>query len=128
MAVPTITYGTLDLNDGVTWTLLEGFFPGVRRKTFEEVRSYSGAVAQYNVTEANLIQMTVPLLVRADSLVNLDAAVAALNARIDAGPQTLTYNGVSYACVHSERVGYTHTSRELNQFWTTLVFSPWRMP
>ena len=133
MAAPTLVYdATLNLNDGATWTLREGFDPGERLKTWDERRSYSGAVAQYNVTEANLIPMYVPLEVTAASVAALRAAVDALNTIIDAGAADLVYNegpgAVTYHCVESNRVSYPRTNRSQLDFRAHIDFRPWRTP
>ena len=115
MAAPTtVIYGGLNLNDGTTYTLLDGFDPGERVKTFAEHRGYDGTVGVYNVSEANLIEMRVPLLVKGSSNATLTAAIAALNALIDAGAQTFVYNdgggAVSYSCTYSPRISYVRDS------------------
>ena len=128
----TITYGGLDLNDGTTWTLLEGFDPGERQKTWDEVRTYDGNVGQLNVSEAHLIQMYVPLEVAGASIAAVRTAIAALNTLIDAGAQTLAYNdgsgAVNYSCLHSPRVWVPHDLRWLVGFRVPVTFTPWRSP
>lgn len=128
----TITYGGLNLNDGTTWTLMEGFDPGERAKTWTEVASYDGSVAQYNVSEAHLIRMQVPLEVAGVSIAAVRTAIAALNTLIDAGDQDLVYNdgsgAVTYSCVHSPRVWVPHDLRWLVGFRVPVTFTPWRTP
>lgn len=131
MAV-TLTYGGLDLNDGTTYTLLEGFDPGERIKTWDEMRSYSGTAAQYNVTEANLIPVSVPLRIQGTSLATLAAAIAAINALIDAGAQSLVYNNgggsVTYSCAHSPRLGAPQDGRYQVKFAVETVLTLYRTP
>jgi len=126
----TLTYGGLDLNDGTTYTLLEGLDPGEYVKTYSEYRSYTGAVAQYNVTEANLVEMRVPLLVRAASLAALRAAIGAINAKIDAGAQDLVFNDgsgeITYVCLQSPRVEFEETSVALTRYWTQIEMTLYR--
>ncbi|MDI9600146.1 MAG: hypothetical protein QM323_11765, partial [Acidobacteriota bacterium] len=69
MARTTLTYGGMNLNDGTTWRLLPGFDPGADELSYDEHRAYKGTVAQYNVSEAHLVEMFVPLLVAGTSLV-----------------------------------------------------------
>jgi lysophospholipase L1-like esterase len=128
----TLLYGGLDLNDGTTYRLLDGFDPGEKQKSWDEVRSYTGQVAQYNVTEAALVQMTIPLLVEAASLTALHAAIDAINAKIDAGAQTLIFSDgsepVTYSCVHSPRVAFRPDSPAVNKFWTRIDMTLYRTP
>jgi hypothetical protein len=128
----TITYGTLNLNDGTTWTLMEGFDPGERQKTYDEVRTYDGEVGQLNVSEAYLIRMFVPLEVAGASIAAVRTAIAALNTLIDAGAQDLVYNdgsgAVTYSCAHSQRVWVPHDLRWLVGFRVPITFQPVRYP
>lgn len=133
MTVPLLTYGGLDLNDGVTYFLLPGFDPGEKLKTWDEQRSYTGGVAQTNVSEAALIQMIVPLEILAASEAALAAAVDAINTRVDAGAQTLAYTplggaAVYYSCVHSQRISYPRLNAAVVGGRTAITFSPWRLP
>ena len=123
MAAPTtVTYGGLDLNDGLTYTLMDGFDPGERVKTSSEYRGLNGTVAQYNVSEANVIEMHVPLLVQGTDNASLTAAVAAINAIVDGGPAVFVYNDgggeVTYSCVYSNRVGYVRNAESQIAFRT----------
>lgn len=128
MARTVCTYGGLDLNDGVTWFLMPGFDPGERIKTYFERRAYSGAVRQYNVTEANLIHMFVPLRIEAADTAGLYAARDALNAKIDAGEQTLVHGAVSYNCAHSSRVRIIHDEVTDTCHAAFVDFTPVRYP
>lgn len=122
------TYGGLNLNDGVTWFLRPGFSPGERLKTWAEYRSYTGAPRQYNVSEASLIEMRVPLRVQAASLAGLRTAVAALNTLVDGGERTLVYDGVSYSCAHSRRVELVIDDVAATCFSAAIEFTPMRYP
>lgn len=128
----TITYGGLNLNDGTTYKLLDGFDPGERTKTFDEYRGYGGTAAQANVSEANLIEMRVPLKVMAASLTALHTAINAINAIIDAGPATFVWNdgggSVSYSCVHSPRVHYVPAAGVASSLQTRLTLVLYRTP
>ena len=133
MAAPTtVTYGGLNLNDGTTYTLLGGFDPGERMKTWSEYRGYDGTAAQYNVSEANLVEMRVPLLIKGTDNATLTAAVAAINALIDAGPQSFVWNDgggeVTYSCVYSPRIRYVRNNQAQNAFFTTVDLVLYRTP
>ena len=110
MARQTVTYGAKNLNDGVTWFLMPGADFGERLKTWDERRSYAGNVAQYNVTEANLIHMSLPFRIEAADVAGLHTEIDALNVLIDAGAQDLVHDDgsgeVTYSCAHSSRVPY----------------------
>lgn len=131
MAV-SFTYGGLDLNDGDTYTLLEPVNLGERVKTWNEYRGYGGGVVQTNVHEAALIEMNFQVEVHAASLAALNAAIAAINALIDAGAQTLVWNdgtgNVSYSCVHSPRVKKLFDVRAEVGFWTIVDLILNRLP
>jgi hypothetical protein len=87
-------------------------------------------VVQVNVSEAHLIDMHVPLLIQGTSLADLEAKVAALNAKIAAGEQTLEYGEsgatTSYSCVRSRRVSYSN--EHLRAFAAFIDFQPKRLP
>ena len=105
----TLTYGGLNINDGTNYVLLDGMDPGQPQKTWDEFRSYTGEVAQKNVSEAHLIEMHVPLLIKGTNLAGVKANIAAINALIDAGAQDLVFDdgtgsSVTYSCVSSPRV------------------------
>jgi len=131
-APTTVTYGGLNLNDGTTYTLLDGFDPGERVKSWAEHRGYDGTVAQYNVSEANLIEMRVPLLVKGSSNATLTAAIAALNALIDAGAQSFVYNdgggAVTYSCTYSPRVNFARDTLAQNKFAAYVDMILYRTP
>lgn len=128
MARTPLTYGYLDLNDGVSYFLMPGFDPGRRAKTYDEVIGYGGGALQLNVTEAHLITMTVPLRVQAASLADLDALIDSINVKIDEGTQPLVHGVATYACVLSPRVGYSHDPDTLVTFSAFVTFSPVRTP
>ena len=133
MAAPTtVTYGGLSLNDGTTYTLLDGFDPGERMKTWSEYRGYDGTAAQYNVTEAALIEMHVPLLIKSTTNAGLAAAVAAINTIIDDGAATFVWDdgsgAVSYDCVHSPRIRYVRDNAAQSKFYTVVDLVLYRTP
>jgi len=129
MAV-TCTYGGTSINSG-RYTLLE-FDPGEKVKTFDEVRSYNGTVAQVNVSEANLIEVHIRLLIQGSSNSDLRDAVGDLNTLIDAGAQTLVFNDgsgdVSYSCVKSPRIKYVPDPVSVNKYWTVVDALFYRTP
>lgn len=116
MAAGDLTYGGLDLNDGSDYLLMEGFDPGQPSVTWSEFRSYTGAVAQKNVSEAQLIEVHVPLRIMGTSVADVQANVAAINALIAAGEQDLVYDdgggAVTYSCVRSPYLNVPY-SRQL---------------
>jgi len=117
VAAGDLTYGGLSLNDGSDILLMEGFDPGVPVKTWSEFRSYTGAVAQFNVSEAQLIEMHVPLRIMGTSAADVQSHVAAINALIAAGDQDLVYDdgggAVTYSCVHSPYLSVPYTRQLL---------------
>lgn len=127
MAIPTtVTYGGLNLNSGPTssgigFTVLDGFDPGERIRTWSEFRGYAGAVLQYNITEANLIPMRIPLLAKESSLNGLLTLLGKLNAIIDGGPTTFIYNdgavSTTYNCAWSSRPTIPRDSNFQTGFW-----------
>lgn len=123
-----LTYGTLDLNDGTTWRLRPGFAPGAEEKSYDEHLSYTGNVAQYNVTEAHLIEMYVPLILEGASLDALKSSVDALNALIDAGEQTLTFEGTAYSCASCPRIALEYDATLLATFCAFIDWKPLRYP
>ena len=129
----TLTYGGLNLNDGTTYALLEGFDPGEQLKTWSEYRGYaSGTVAQYNVTSANIVEMHVPIKVASSSMANLRTAIAAVNALIDDGEQDLVYGEdaatITYHCMESPRVAFKPDSTALIKFYTVIDLVLYRAP
>lgn len=132
----TLTLGGLSLNDGTTYTLLDGFDPGEKTKTWSEYRGYDGTAAQYNVTEAQLIEVTIPLKVASTTVSGLHTAINALNAIIDGGTSTLVYDddtgdalaATSYSIVHSPRVAFRPDTTALTKFYTLLTLTLYRTP
>jgi hypothetical protein len=132
MAAPTVTYGGLDLNDGTTYTLVGEPDFGERVKTWDEYRGLDGTAAQANVSEANLIEVTLRLLVKGTSNATLRAAIGAINTKIDAGAQDLVWNdgggAITYNCVHSPRAHFRPDSAAQCDFWTFLDLVLYRTP
>lgn len=128
MARLELTYGTLDLNDGTTWRLRPGFNPGAEVKTYDEHLSYTGNVAQHNVTEAHLIEMYVPLILEGASLDAMKSSVGALNALIDAGEQTLTFEGTAYSCASCPRIALEYDATLLVTLCALIDWKPVRYP
>jgi len=101
MAV-TLTLGGTDLNDGSTYTLQPGLDLGAREPEYDVWTSYTGDLARGPV-RYGLVEMQVPILVRAASLTALASAVDALRSLVGscsfASPGTLVYaddTGASY--------------------------------
>lgn len=128
MARTVLTYGSLNLNDGTTWALRPGFDPGAPVKSWDERRSYVGRLAQRNVTEAQLIEMFIPLILRSSTLAGLRTEVADLNDLIDAGEQTLVFDTVVYSCAHSQRVSVLYSAPVLSTLTALIEFTPVRYP
>jgi len=109
MAVPVCTLDGLNLQAN-GYTIMSGIDVGVRLKTWDEQRSYAGGVTQTNVSEAYIIQMTLPLEVQGSSLADLNTKVQAVNTKIDscssASPKSLVFDGTTYQIVSTPRVGY----------------------
>ena len=127
MARTTLTYGGMNLNDGVNYFLLPGFDPGAEELSYDEIRGLDGSVMQINATEAHYVTMTVPLRIEGSSASDLDSKVQALNARIAAGPQTLVYGSTSYDCARSQRVSYARAEYG-GVFVAFVTFKPLRLP
>lgn len=112
MARTVLTYGDLDLNDGVNYFLLPGFDPGVDVLTYDELVGSGGGVMQVNVSEAHIIEMYVPLRIQGTSFADLRSKVSALNLKIAAGQQRLVYGPpgatISWGCLRSPRVGFSY--------------------
>ena len=132
MAVPTLTFDGLNLNDGSAYTVLPGVELGARQKTYDEYRSFTGAVAQVNVSEAHLIEVKLPILVQGSSVADLDAKVQTINAKIDgctaAATKALVYGGTTYQIAASPRVAYAINQNEQLAFWTKLAVVLNRLP
>ena len=131
MAV-TCTYGGLNLNDGTKYIALEGFDPGEKVKTWDERRGLNGTVAQYNVTEASLIELAYPLRIKGTSLADFKTNLDAINNLIDAGAQSFVYNNgggsVTYNCVHSQRLNAPDVISKMVGFAVDTVLILMRTP
>lgn len=132
MAAPTCTFDSLNINDGSTYTIMPGIELGARLKTWDEQRSYAGGVTQTNVSEAYIIPMRFPMLVRGSSPSDLDAKVQAINTKIDgcapAAPKNLVYAGTTYEIVATPRISYVLEQSAQNAFWAFIDFLPNRNP
>jgi hypothetical protein len=129
----TLTYGGLDLNDGTIFSLREGFDFGEPEKVFDEYRSYAGTVAQANVNEAVLVQVTLPIVIRALGY-TIQGAIDLINAKIDAGAQDLVYDeqdgygATTYHCVESPRLNRAHMKEERSAGLAFATLQLWRTP
>jgi hypothetical protein len=128
-----LTYGGLDLNDGTIFSLREGFDFGEPEKVFDEYRSYAGTVAQANVNEAVLVQVTLPIVIRALGY-TIQGAIDLINAKIDAGAQDLVYDeqdgygATTYHCVESPRLNRAHMKEERSAGLAFATLQLWRTP
>lgn len=82
MAV-TLTLRGVSLNDGSTYTLQTGLDLGSLEPDYEVWASYTGGLARGTVSHG-LVEMQVPVLVRAETLAGLAAAVDDLRALVAA--------------------------------------------
>jgi hypothetical protein len=127
-----LTFDGLDLNDGTVYRVFPGIELGARLKTYNSRKSYTGAVAQYNVSEAYEIPMRFPIKVQGTSLADLDAKVQAINTKIDGcsseAPKDLVWAGTTYQIVTTPRVGYVLDAAAGAGFFATCDFTPNRMP
>jgi hypothetical protein len=129
MAAPTCLFynatnsAYLDINNGTTYRILRSDM-GAKVKTWDEYRAPSGRVAQYNVTTANLIDVTIVLRVQAASAAALRTALTALNTRIDdivAGTTHLVFDGTTYHLMSSPPLTWEEDARFHAGFWTDVV-------
>lgn len=114
MAAPTCLFynadntASLNINDGSTYTIVGEVDLGpLAVKTWEDYRSYSGSVASYNVSTANPIDITIPILVASNSVANLRTALAAINTKVDsiaAGVTHLVYDSITYHLLTSPNI------------------------
>lgn len=132
MSLPTCVFDSLNINDGTTYTIMPGVELGARLKTYSSRRSYTGVVAQYNVSEAYEIPMKFPMLVRGTSLADLDAKVQAINTKIDgcstATPLNLVFAGTTYQIVTTPRIAYVLDAVAGAGFWATFDLVLNRLP
>jgi hypothetical protein len=132
VAAPTLTLAGTNINDGTIYTLLDEVDVGERHKTWSEYRGYNGLVAQYNVTEAMLVEMHFRILVKAASVTLLRQYVEWWNTTLDNASSSLVYNdgsgAITYNIVHSPRVNYVRNQASQNSFWTILEIVLYRLP
>ena len=97
------TFDGLSLNDRVLYFRMPGFDPGENEVTFDEFPSYDGGVVVRNVSRAHVVELALPVDVRAGSEASMLAGVAAINTKVRAcssdAPKTLTVGGRSYHIV-----------------------------
>jgi hypothetical protein len=95
----------LNLNDRSLYFLLRGFDPGETPLTYDEFPSYDGGVAIRNVSRAHVVQLALPIDVRATSEAARWAGIDAINAKIrlcsNDAPKTLVVGAHSYLIVDS---------------------------
>jgi hypothetical protein len=104
----TVTFDGLNLNDLGLYHLMPGFDPGESELSYDEQVSYAGGVALTNVQAAHVVQLTLPIDVRAASEAAMLAGVAAINAKIAAchfaAPKTLLVGSRSFQIIDSAEV------------------------
>ena len=131
-SVPIVTYGGLDLNDQANYWALAGFDPGNDVTTWDEHKSYSGEVAQYNVTDANLVEVRIPLRIVGGSLKDFWDAVEAINTLIAAGDQTLVFDDGgyewTYSCAQSQRLDVPREASVYTSYSATVELVLMRYP
>ena len=134
MARTVLTYGGLNLNDGVVYSLVPGFDPGEPTFVYEEVYAL-GAIVPLQLrkhAEEKLVTMTVPLKIQGTSEANLKALVDAIDTRVDAGPQTLVHGPPgfthSYNCVYSQRVPFPREELVTSIFSADVTLTLLRTP
>lgn len=132
MAIPTLTFDGLDLNDGTIYKLMPGVVLGAKRKTWDDRRSYTGSPARYNVSTAYYIESHWPIAVQGTSFADLKSKVAAINTKIDlcttASPKNLIFAGTTYQIVDSENVEVVVGQREINDFRALIDLALYRIP
>jgi hypothetical protein len=101
----TLALGALDLNDEVNYFVdNEGLNLGNKQRVWDEVPSYAGgANVQINVTEANLVPVTIPMRVHGVSVSDLNTKLETLWQEVDRESNTLNIGSESYNIVVSTR-------------------------
>jgi hypothetical protein len=97
--------GVLNLNDGESYFVdNEGVNLGNRQTVWDEVVSYSAtANAQVNVRRANLIPVTLPMIVKGVSKSDLDDKLAALWVEVDKVSNMLLFDDETYTIGRNTR-------------------------
>lgn len=130
MAVPTLVYDTLNINDGSTYNLMPGANIGAKKRTWDEYRGLGGSVGIANDSNAYLMEMTFPLRIQGTSLADLVTKIAAVSAKAAAStlaaPKTLTFNGTAYSIVAGREIEWSVGQREANAFYTVADLKVWR--
>ena len=102
------TLDGLNLNNLTLYFMLQGFDSGEPPLTYDEFPSYDGNVAIRNASRAHVVQIALPIDVRAASEAALWAGVDAINAKIrlctNDAPKTLVVGTRSYIIVDSAEV------------------------
>jgi hypothetical protein len=76
---------TVNLNDQVNYFMdNEGFIPGLRNITWDDVPCYTGGVAQVNVQMDNNIPVLIPMWVQGSSVTDLNTKLGAIWALVEA--------------------------------------------
>ena len=102
------TLDGLNLNNRTLYFMLQGFDPGEPPLTYDEFPSYDGSVVIRNASRAHVVQIAMPIDVRAASEAALWAGIDAINAKIrlctNDAPKTLVVGTRSYIIVDSAEV------------------------
>lgn len=132
MAVPSVGFDGMDINDGTIYAILPGVDLGAVAPTFSEYRSYAGTVTQANVSTASLVQMSIPMKVGGTSVADLGANLEALNVKIRtataAAPHALIFDGVTYSVVSSPEINPPLTQSYQNKFFAIVDMVLNRLP
>ena len=110
------TLDGLNLNNRTLYFMLQGFDPGEPPLTYDEFPSYDGSVVIRNASRAHVVQVALPIDVRAASEAALWAGIDAINAKIrlctNDAPKTLV---VRHAQLHhrGQRRGAARRRRAL---------------
>jgi len=108
MANRVCTFDGLNLNDKVLYWLLQGFNPGDPPLNFDEFSGWDGSAVQRNANRAGIVQLTLPIDVRAATEAALWAGIDAINAKIagatNEAPKTLAVGAKTFTIVASPLV------------------------
>lgn len=104
----TVTLDGLNLNDWSLYYLMPGFNPGTSEPSYDEQVSYTGGIAITNVQPNHVVQLTLPIDVRAANESAMLAGVTAINTKIAAchfsTPKTLVVGTNSYQIIDSAQI------------------------
>jgi len=99
-----VTSADVDWNDGDKTFLMPGIRLPRREITFEEVRSYTGAIRQIDVRQP-LVQATIPLMVKGTDMADLESTLGDIFAGCLAGG-VLTFQEATDIGVRGSSISY----------------------